>query len=119
MNYYAFTVKKTMDYVIDPEELVKDYEDWVKYSITCGFSIEKWVYEMDPKGLLHIHGIAYASSRFYKKKCLRKGYHQNIEKLETQKDIVQWMIYITKDQCCKDWEKAVINWEHQSEPKIQ
>lgn len=97
MNYYAITIKKTTEYVISLADLKKDYEDWLTYAATCGLIMEKYCYEFDPKGLLHLHGIVRAKSNFYKKRVLKKGFHQHIEKLETQDDIVKWMIYIHKD----------------------
>jgi len=38
-----------------------------------------------------------AKSNYYKNRVLRKGFHQHILKLESQDDIVRWMIYIHKD----------------------
>lgn len=97
MNYYSITVKKTMDFLVSVTELHKEYIDWLTYASTCGLTLEKYCFEYDPKGLLHLHGIIYAKSNFYKARVLKKGFHQKIDKLETQKDIVKWMIYMHKD----------------------
>jgi len=97
MNYYAITVKKTTEYCMDYVEDMKDYEDWLKYAYTCGLTMEKYCWEIDPKGVLHLHGIIKAKSNFYKNRTLRKGFHQHIEKLEKSEDIVKWMIYMHKD----------------------
>jgi len=97
MNYYAITVKKTTEFLISLEELKKEYEDWLAYAAACGLTLEKYCFEFDPKGLLHLHGIVKARSNFYKNRVLRKGFHQHICKLESQEDIVRWMIYMHKD----------------------
>jgi len=59
--------------------------------------LDKYCFEFDPKGLLHLHGVFRAKSNYYKNRVLRKGFHQHILKLESQDDIVRWMIYIHKD----------------------
>jgi len=73
------------------------YEDWLAYAGACGLVLDKYCFEFDPKGLLHLHGVFRAKSNYYKNRVLRKGFHQHILKLESQDDIVRWMIYIHKD----------------------
>lgn len=97
MEYYAVTIKKTTEWCIDYKDDIHDYEEWLRHAASCGLVFEKYCYEIDPKGVLHLHGIVKARANFYKKRLLKKGFHQQIDLLARPEDIVRWMIYMHKD----------------------
>lgn len=91
---YAFTVK---DNTKGKYPMVSDYEQWIQHARGRGFDIQTYFYELDKKDRLHVHGIAIADKRFYKRSLMWKSMHQRIDELPTFLDLQNWSDYIEKD----------------------
>ena len=90
--YYSVTVKKNSGLPIR-----EDYENWLYNAMINGLHIDYYLYEIDKKQRLHIHGIATGRKNLYKKRFMLEGYHQKIDKIDSNEDLVRWMRYIEKD----------------------
>lgn len=94
MQYYGFTVKNNRSKCHPTYE---DYEDWMDNAKKFGFDIQMCGYEMDEKRRLHVHGVALASPRFTYLKTMFRRYHQHIEPIPTNNDLMRWSDYCKKD----------------------
>jgi len=99
MQYFGFTVKNTNKRM----PIYEDYHDWMENAKAKGFDIQTVGYELDSKERLHIHGIALASPRFTFKKVMFRKYHQYIEEIPSNNDLMRW-----SDYCKKDFDKRYI-----------
>jgi len=94
MQYYGFTVKNNRSKCYPTYE---DYEDWMHNAISLGFDIQSVGWELDKKRRLHVHGIALASPRLTYLKLMFRRYHQFIEPIPSNNDLVRWSDYCKKD----------------------
>jgi len=97
MNYYALTVKKTTEFAISIADMKHDYEDWLAYAGACGLVLDKYVLSLTLRVYSTFMACLEPNQIITRTEFLRKGFHQHILKLESQDDIVRWMIYIHKD----------------------
>jgi len=97
MQYYAFTIKNTFSKAPPTYE---DYNDWMDNAKSKGFDIQMVGFELDSKQRLHLHGVALATPRLTFKKLTYRKFHQYIEAIASQNDLMRW-----SDYCRKDYDK--------------
>jgi len=97
MFNFAVTVKKNNCKA--EEATIGHYEEWIANAALKGFRVKDVVYERDPKGRLHMHGIGtHEKSNFLRRRLLLDGYHQRIDILPNWLDLSHWNEYMLKEQ---------------------
>lgn len=95
MKIYSFTVKNNSK---DKWPMCSDYVEWVENARAKGFDVQFYIYEIDSKDRLHIHGIAHwhSSRLLWKKSLTYKDFHQRIDELPTTYDQQRYNDYCHK-----------------------
>lgn len=91
--YYGFTVKA--NHIRYPQEDI--YIEWMKNAQNRGFDIQCYYYEIDSLDKLHLHGIAIAPKKLWKKGLLYEQMHQLIKEIPTLGDLKRFTDYIQKE----------------------
>jgi len=104
MQYYGFTIKNTHSNCIP---IYQDYEDWIDNAKKYGFDVQMVGYELDQQGRLHMHGVALATHRLTFKRLMYRKFHQHIDALPSNNDLMRW-----SDYCKKDFDKRYDTEEH-------
>ena len=86
---WAYTIK-----CLKPTVTRSEYENIVqRWRDNC--IVEYEVYELDPKGYLHVHGIVRIPKGYYRKKLNTREFHTYLTEVTNREG---WERYIMKDQ---------------------
>lgn len=93
-TYYAVTVKYNKG---PPNSVMRfHYDIWLDNARRKGMQIHRFVYEFDHCKRLHVHAIVSGRKNMYINKFQLRGYHQDIQKIDTQEDKFNWEGYMDK-----------------------